>query len=38
MNVQEEGWEDAGEELDDIFLGDAELWRCVRFGLHALPV
>ncbi|KAL4853873.1 putative ribose-5-phosphate isomerase 4 [Chlorella vulgaris] len=25
--VEEEGWEDVGEELDDIFLGDAELWR-----------
>jgi len=25
--LQEEGWEDSGEELDDIFLGDAELWR-----------
>lgn len=24
---QEEGWEESGEELDDIFLGDAELWR-----------
>lgn len=38
MNVQEEEWEDVGEELDDIFLGDAELWRCVPFALHALPV
>jgi len=25
--LQEEGWEESGEELDDIFLGDAELWR-----------
>ncbi|KAI3431827.1 hypothetical protein D9Q98_010580 [Chlorella vulgaris] len=25
--VEEEEWEDVGEELDDIFLGDAELWR-----------
>ncbi|EFN51133.1 hypothetical protein CHLNCDRAFT_141332 [Chlorella variabilis] len=25
--VQEEGWEVVGEELDDLFLGDAELWR-----------
>lgn len=24
---QEATWEDSGEELDDIFLGDAELWR-----------
>ena len=24
---QEEAWEDSGELLDDIFLGDAELWR-----------
>lgn len=25
--VEEEDWEESGEELDDIFLGDAELWR-----------
>ena len=25
--VEGERWEDAGEELDDIFLGDAEIWR-----------
>ncbi|PSC69203.1 putative ribose-5-phosphate isomerase chloroplastic isoform B [Micractinium conductrix] len=25
--VEEEAWEDSGELLDDIFLGDAELWR-----------
>ena len=25
--VQEEGWEDTAEMLDDLFLGDAELWR-----------
>ena len=25
--VQEEEWEDTAELLDDLFLGDAELWR-----------
>lgn len=25
--VDEEVWEDAAEELDDIFVGDADIWR-----------
>ena len=25
--LQEKEWEDIGEGLDDVFLGDAELWR-----------
>ncbi|GAB4823667.1 hypothetical protein N2152v2_010713 [Parachlorella kessleri] len=25
--VEEEGWEETGEELDDIFIVDAEIWR-----------
>lgn len=24
--IEAEGWEEAAEELDDTFLGDAELW------------
>lgn len=24
--LQNEGWEDAAEEIDDIFVGDAEIW------------
>ncbi len=27
--VEEEGWEDTGEELDDVFIGDADIWRWV---------
>lgn len=27
MLVKGEGWEDIGEELDDIFIGDADIWR-----------
>ncbi len=25
--LEEDGWEESAEELDDIFLGDAELWQ-----------
>jgi len=24
--LQNDGWEDAAEEIDDIFVGDAEIW------------
>lgn len=27
LPLQEEDWEETAEELDDMFLGDAELWR-----------
>jgi ribose 5-phosphate isomerase A len=27
VEVEGEGWEEAGEELDDVFIGDAEVWR-----------
>jgi len=33
--IAAEGWEEAAEQLDDIFLGDAELW-CVVVGCGAL--
>ncbi len=26
MSIQAEGWEETAEELDDEFLGDAEIW------------
>jgi hypothetical protein len=28
VNVDGEQWEEAGEALDDIFIGDAEVWWC----------
>lgn len=35
--LEEEGWEEAAEELDDVFLGDAEIWRRGSFGLTDDP-
>eukprot|EP00884_Botryococcus_braunii_P012304 jgi/Botrbrau1/21074/Bobra.0144s0073.1 len=31
--IREEEWEEPAEELDDIFLGDAEIWRRAAFGM-----
>lgn len=25
--IESDGWEDTAEELDDMFLGDGEIWR-----------
>lgn len=33
--VEAEGWEDTGEELDDIFIGDADIWRWVLGAARA---
>lgn len=30
--IQQENWLDVAEEIDDMFLGDAEVWRRPSFG------
>ena len=35
--IEAEGWEDAAEELDSMFLGDAEVWCGARTPTPVYP-